>query len=120
MMHLPDAWGFLVFGNPKGEDTPTDPVPQDPSWPARLAAMHVYYAQAAFHDEHKCYASNLDYLKELIDVDITDPFDILIDLDDKGGYVATISGSPDGTLATVTNDRLLRIGVGDKSKSTTF
>jgi hypothetical protein len=73
--------------------------------------MHIYYAQAAYFEENRTYASTLDQLKDFVDSDITDPFDILIDLDDSGGYLVTVSGSPDGTKATVTHDRLLRIGV---------
>jgi hypothetical protein len=39
-MHLPDAWGYLVFGNNSNQT-----FARDPAWPPRLAAMSVYYAQ---------------------------------------------------------------------------
>jgi hypothetical protein len=119
MMHLPDAWGYIVFGKPQDDESPltgNDSVPKDLSWPVRLAAMHVYYAQAAFFEDHGTYASNIDLLTDLIDSDITDPFDILIDLDDDGGYLVTVSGSPDGTIVTVTHDRFLRLDEGGKTK----
>ena len=117
-MHLPDAWGFIVFGNPTMEDKRSDSVPKDSSWPVRLAAMHVYYAQSAYFEEHKTYAATLDLLTDFVDTDITDPFDIMIDLNDDDGYLVTVSGSPDGTEATVTHDRLLRIGVEGKATTT--
>ena len=117
-MHLPDAWGYIVFGNPTCEPKRSESMPKDSSWPVRLAAMHMYYAQSAFFEEHKAYASNLDQLTNLVDTDITDPFDIFIDLNDGGGYLVTVSGSPDGTEATITDDRLLRIGVEGKATTT--
>ncbi len=117
MMHLPDAWGYIVFGEPKSEAFKDNPIPQDSTWPVRLAAMHVYYAQTAFFEEHRTYASNMDLLVHLIDSDIMDPFDIVIDLDADGGYCVTVSGSPDGTVAIVTNDRFLRLDVGGKTNT---
>jgi len=118
-MHLPDAWGYIVFGKGKGDDPYQDnDVLKDSSWPARLAAMHVYYAQQAFNDDHGTYASSLDMLvgDNLVDRDITDPFDILIDLSDAGGFLVEVEGSPDGIVATVTQDRYLRLDIGGKAK----
>lgn len=119
MMHLPDAWGYMVFGKEKGAKVDTDDVPKDSSWPVRLAAMNVYYAQQAFKEDNGLYASSLDVLVQngLINTDITGPFDIRIDLDDKGGYLVEVSGSPDGTVASVTQDRYLRLGVGEETET---
>lgn len=116
-MHLPDAWGFVVFGPPMGEELADSITPKDPTWPSRLAAMHVYYAQVAFHEDHGVYAASIDQLNDLIDAEITDPFHIVIDHDDNGGYIVEVAGAPDGTVVSVTNDRLIRLGVGDKAKS---
>ena len=120
MMHLPDAWGYIVFGKVQGDEShvapSNDSVPKDLSWPIRLAAMHMYYAQAAFFQMNGVFAPNLDLLTDLIDADITDPFDILIDLDGKGGYLVTVRGAPDGAIATVTDDRLLRLDEGGNAK----
>ncbi|CAJ1371208.1 unnamed protein product [Effrenium voratum] len=45
-MHLPDAWGYVVFAD-KPQDTKEF---QDPAWPARHAAACVYYACRAFKE----------------------------------------------------------------------
>lgn len=120
MMHLPDAWGYIVFGKAKSSShNGSDDMPKDSSWPVRLAAMNIYYAQAAFKKDHGTYASSIDTLVEenLVNTDITDPFDILIDLDDQGGYLVEVEGFPDGTTATITQDRYLRLDVGGKGNS---
>ena len=46
-MHLPDAWGYLLFADEKGT-TPMDW--RDPHFAARHAAACVYYAAKAFHE----------------------------------------------------------------------
>ncbi len=55
---LPESWGYLVFGNDDLDNqlstpTPTamlQPVDIDRTWPAQVAAMHVYYAQDAYRE----------------------------------------------------------------------
>jgi hypothetical protein len=116
-MHLPDAWGYIAFGPSIGDKMMDDATAKDPTWPSRLAAIHIYYAQTAFFEDHGVYASNIDLLDEFIDRDITDPFDIIIDRDDSGGYFVEVRGSPDGTVVSVTQDRFIRLGVGEVSKS---
>lgn len=112
-MHLPDAWGYITFGASIEDVVSSDKtIPKDPTWPPRLAAMHIYYAQAEFREENGKYASSIDDLESLIKHDITDPFNIIIDLDTDGGYIAEVSGSP-GTVVSVTHDRFLQNGVGN-------
>merc|ERR1711862_1040091 len=49
----------------------------DPTWPARLTAMHYYYAQKYYHQKHGHYASNITTeLQSLVHPDIVAPFDI--------------------------------------------
>jgi len=45
-MHLPDAWGYVVFANEEGllADGSRAEEFRDPTWPARHAAACVYYA----------------------------------------------------------------------------
>ena len=82
-MHMPDAWGYFVLGDyddgpaessaitaiAEGRETLTDgslsddtPIPRDPSWPARLTAMHVYYALKFHHHQHHHYTRELSKL----------------------------------------------------------
>ena len=64
-MHLPNAWGYLIFGplvNNYHHDRSTmidsSSTPHDPSWPIRMAAMNIYSAQHAFFLKSKCNKDN--------------------------------------------------------------
>jgi hypothetical protein len=116
-MHLPDAWGYMAFGPPMGGALANGETPKDPTWPSRLAATHIYYAQSAFREDNGVYASNVDQLSDLIDREIIEPFGIMIDLHDDGGYIVEVSGSPDGTVVYITNERFIRLGVIGTTKS---
>lgn len=54
-MHLPDAWGYVVFADVQGkfEDLSDASTWRDPAWPARHAAMCVYYAVHAYRQRHR-------------------------------------------------------------------
>ena len=78
-MHLPDAWGYLVFGGEKEVDEAPE-VPRDSTWPARLAAVNVYYAQQAYKQKTGSYASRMDQLSELVNQAIVAPFQIEIQM----------------------------------------
>jgi hypothetical protein len=124
-MHLPDAWGYVIFGDTQSM-TPTDfgntdsaddekqgsktlPLPRDSSWPGRIAAMNVYYAQRYFSKQNNgTYADSMDKLEGLVDDKIVRPFRISIEPRTKG-FVATVHGNPDGTCVTITHDRLLEV-----------
>jgi Carbohydrate family 9 binding domain-like len=118
-MHLPDAWGYLVFGGP--EKSMNEPVARDPTWPPRLAAMNVYYAQRQYRQENGLYATRLDMLTPLLHQAIVSPFQIEIlsnDLPNKPFYtrqdpepefIVVVRGNPDGTVITVTNNRLMQV-----------
>jgi hypothetical protein len=88
-MHLPDAWGYLVFaGDDRNEDDDDDtavrrPVllpPRDESWPLRLAAMNIYYAQRVYRERHGKYACCVTQLEQeqMVDPNILAPFVVTI------------------------------------------
>jgi len=113
-MHLPDAWGYLVFGEEAGVDKAT--VPRDSSWPARLAAMNVYYAQHEYKKETGTYATDLDQLIQLVDQAIVAPFQVEIqplassnELDPEPAFVVVVKDNPDGAVVTVTDQRLIQV-----------
>jgi hypothetical protein len=71
--------------------------------------MNVYYAQKEYSKQHDgTYATKIDDLAELVHRTIVGPFQIQININKKsGGYVATVVGNPDGSIITVTEERLL-------------
>lgn len=93
-MHQPNAWGYFVFAGDDSEDdrggsatkdgagdaieTSALSVRVDLYWPARLAAMNVYYAMHAYHNNQSKYTDDLNDLN--VDQSITDPFEIEIKL----------------------------------------
>ncbi|CAB9497099.1 Inherit from NOG: Domain of unknown function (DUF1083) [Seminavis robusta] len=135
-MHLPDAWGYVEFGKqqlvedgtsqqtppPMGDlrfDQLTDEQ-RDASWPARLAAMNIYYAQRRYAELHQGqYAATVADLKELTDERILKPFQS--NKNDKTGhggititlghklYVATVTAPDNSLKATVNHERLLTV-----------
>ncbi|KAG7342735.1 carbohydrate family 9 binding domain-like protein [Nitzschia inconspicua] len=116
-MHLPDSWGYFVLGDQHHarENNPNDLVaPKDPSWPGRLAAMNIYYAQKAYSQQNGgTYATTVTELIDLVDAIILEPFRVEINLT-KEGYVANLAGNPDGSIVTVRQDRLLSIAQIDQ------
>uniref|UniRef100_A0A7S4HKW8 Carbohydrate-binding domain-containing protein n=1 Tax=Odontella aurita TaxID=265563 RepID=A0A7S4HKW8_9STRA len=131
-MHLPDSWGYVVFGGPAtsegkqgqlslfgespmvgdGWDATLCDI-RDPSWPERIAAANIYYAQRRFSEINGgFYAAFIFQLSDLLDADILGPFingggkaGVSIQLsDDKKHYVGTVTG-PGGTEVTVTDSR---------------
>jgi WD40 repeat protein/serine/threonine protein kinase len=76
-MHRPELWGYVQFstaapspsplpprGRGKGEGAPgTTAFRPDPGGPAKHLLHQIYYAQRAYHKEHKRYAGTLAELK---------------------------------------------------------
>jgi len=117
-MHLPDAWGYFVLSR---NDEPDDSVEQyrDPSWPARLAAMNVYYALHHYKETSPTKSFTSDLSQLLLDDEIVAPFDIAVALvlpssrdhkDDsnRGGFVVTVR-SLEGVVVTVRDDRFVAV-----------
>jgi hypothetical protein len=120
-MHLPDAWGYLVFGEAlesmnvggsNGCDASDNCHKQarDPSWPHRLAAMNVYYALHTYKDQHGAFTSNLADLS--LDQAIVQPFGVQIQCTDDS-FLVTVRGRVDSIVATVREDRYLQVAGPD-------
>jgi hypothetical protein len=104
-MHRPDAWGYLVFGDDTEETTKFE-MQKDPTWPLRLAAMNLYYAQRAHQEAKEKYASNVSELLQNLNIAIVDPFDVDIKAD-VNGYKASVTGN--GQVVSVNQDRLIKV-----------
>lgn len=114
--HLPDAWGYLVFGNDSNES-----YARDPTWPSRLAAMNVYYAQHQYHQDTGSYATQLDILIQYLHQAIVSPFQIEIQSKDalnkhfysrqgpEPEFIVVVRGNPGGAVVTVTDSRLVQV-----------
>jgi hypothetical protein len=57
-MHLPERWGILQFETRKQSD-----YKYYEEWPARCAAMSLYYALKGYHEEKGEYTDDIDALK---------------------------------------------------------
>jgi hypothetical protein len=93
-MHLPDAWGYLVFADAADADSEDNQhrdddddddddalvLRRDASWPLRLTAMNIYYAQRAYRERHGRYACCLSQLEheKLVDPNIVGPFTVTL------------------------------------------
>jgi hypothetical protein len=127
-MHLPESWGYLVFRNDDGHntDSPPDspPTPQamlqpadiDRTWPAQVAAMHVYYAQDAYREAVGHYTFDLDDLVPYMQTMYINPFTVHISRTwVKEGYRVIVADQIGGILVTVEQDRKLCVTVADAS-----
>jgi hypothetical protein len=107
-MHLPDAWGYFYFAD---EDRQAHPSPRDPTWPQRLVAMHVYYAQRAFAEANAGrFAEDMKDLEAYVDPSIVEGFGVSLLV--KGEtYTALITPTTTGDAVTaiVTQDRRLTV-----------
>lgn len=103
-IHLPDAWGYLAFGT----------AHQDPLWPARLTAMHIYYAQHCYKEEMGKFASSTEELRPWTDETIVKPFkdDIRIEIPSEDGILLDsfrVYVSMDESTVLVRDDRWMQI-----------
>ena len=118
-MHLPERWAILQFSEAAVNETEVAYYSQ---WPARAAAMAVYYAQHSYASDNGEYTDSYadlmpyssDYypLSDAVDVHIE-----LLEQDDDGKWVAFAASTrvpvaQDGAadwVATVREDRLLTV-----------
>jgi hypothetical protein len=80
--------------------------------------MNVYYAQRVYSERNdgRGYASTMDDLADLVDEAVIGPFRIeIVVSDERDGYVATVMGNPDGSIVTVTDERLLVVTHPDRA-----
>jgi hypothetical protein len=128
-MHLPESWGYLVFGNADqhgnnannthDDHQPTamlQPADIDRTWPAQVAAMHVYYAQNAHRDAVGHYTFDLDDLVPYMQTVYINPFTVHISHTwVKEGYRVIVADQIAGILVTVEQDRKLCVTVAEAS-----
>jgi len=109
-MHLPDSWGYLVFvEETKHNDSGSHLM--DPTWPHRLAAMNIYYAQKNFKSRHHKYAASIEILAPDVNQEILSPFKIELFVEEDGSnFIAVIS--EDSYEVTINDSRLLLVKHG--------
>jgi len=128
-MHLPDAWGYVEFVGDKDETghNSVNDTKKDSAWPARLAAMNIYYAQKYYHKLNKHYADQLSTLAPFLNQEIVSPFDVMIQItktqnhDQSTGkevalhYKITVKqkNGPTPICVTVSDDRRVTVNNGD-------
>ena len=105
-MHLPDAWGWVQFAPAEGA-----PPLRDVSWPARLAALNLYYAQHLHMDKTGNFSASVAALRPYLDHQITAPFQLAVEAKGNATFNATVTyGSPPDELRVrVREDRLVRV-----------
>jgi hypothetical protein len=106
-MHLPDAYGYFVFGDNDPEHSSDYLQTRDMSWPLRLAVMNVYYAQHHYKELHGRFSEDLKALDKFLDQCIVSPFEISISTGSDNTFLVKAT---DGSLkASVTDDRYMLI-----------
>jgi septal ring-binding cell division protein DamX len=131
-MHLPESWGYLVFDDsdnsdmdveeqfqaesPKSESAILQPQDIDPTWPAQVAAMHVYYAQDAYRETTGHYTFDLNDLVQYMETKYINPFTVGISHTwVTEGYRVVVADQNAGILVTVEQDRKLCVTVASDS-----
>jgi len=78
-MHLPNAWGYLVFGEEIEDETKevgttvsAEQSEHDPQWSIRMAAMSVYAAQHAYRDKNGSFTSDFSAIQQWVDMELLD------------------------------------------------
>mmetsp|Transcript_19111 Transcript_19111/g.31838 ORF Transcript_19111/g.31838 Transcript_19111/m.31838 type:complete len:424 (-) Transcript_19111:16-1287(-) len=113
-MHLPERWGIIQFTKKRKANAKLEPYRE---WPIRQAAMAVYYAQHAFKEKHKYFASKPSQLDPFFS-NLTYPghlprnfTKVCIDSHDlsitPNGFNATVSRG--GYTAYIREDRFLQV-----------
>jgi hypothetical protein len=105
-MHLPDAWGWVQFAPAEG----AAPL-RDVTWPGRLAAMNIYYAQHMYMAKKGNYSTSVSALQPYLDPKITSPFQLAVEAHANSTFNATVTygAPPDQLRVRVREDRLLRV-----------
>jgi len=105
-MHLPDAWGWVQFAPAEG----AAPL-RDVTWPARLAALNLYYAQQLYLSQTGNFSTTLSALRPYLDAEITSPFELELEARGNATFNATVTygAPPDELRVRVREDRLVRV-----------
>ena len=113
-MHRPEAWGYLVFGDDDDDSSNDGTItadtegvqeePRDDSWPARLAALQVYYAQHKYRDRQGVFAKDVQDLREFLSDEIMSPFEVISMAQQKeDGFRAVVSLKQDNRTKGLSN-----------------
>jgi hypothetical protein len=105
-MHLPDAWGYLVFGDASSGLTPK----KDPTWPLRMAAMTLYYAQHEYKKRTGIFAERVEQIVDLMDQAAVLSFHVEIMLE-ADSFEVTVREMTCGWSVTVAEDRLISVNL---------
>jgi len=115
-MHLPDAWGYAVFADADGKLADGSPAEawRDPAWPARQAAVAVYYAARAFREANGRGPHSLAELRKLSLLDeaaleAVDEVSLLPAGEAASAEDFAAEAVGGGWAAHITQDRLLRV-----------
>lgn len=114
-MHLPDAWGYVVFADENGRLANGSDATEwfDPTFPARYAAMCLYYGAQTFRLEHE--QRYPDSVEQLRTSGLLDGFELQGKCSasfkpqdgDQQGFVAVATAN--GYDATINQDRLIEV-----------
>ncbi|CAD7933632.1 unnamed protein product [Amoebophrya sp. A25] len=132
-MHRPEAWGYVYLddatSSAEGDadhaesvqnstsGSSTSPVaqgpPQDPSFPVRLVAAHLYYAQRAYKDARNGthFATSLSELRPYTHPDdaFLEPFEIEILSSLSGSFTVKVTDLNRGWKASIDESRLMLV-----------
>jgi len=105
-MHLPEAWGWVQFAPAEG----AAPL-RDVTWPARLAALNLYYAQHLYMSKTGNFSTSAAALQPYLDAEITSPFQLAVEARANVTFNATVTYGtpPDELRVRVREDRLVRV-----------
>lgn len=123
-MHLPDAWGYLVFGddittegnNSSGKltgnndpDRTGESFFRDPLWPAKFTASCLYYAQ---HHHKERYGRFTDQVTDLrVPSEIIGPFQVTMEYHTNQTFTVQVEHSkqPIPARVWIRQDRLMTV-----------
>jgi len=115
-MHLPESWGYLVFGNDAAvgdsasPEPPRQPIDIDPTWPVRVAVMHVYYAEQQYRELNGRYTLSIADLVPYMDTTYINPFRMqIVRVWVKDGFRVVAADQIAGIVVTVEQDRFLSV-----------
>jgi hypothetical protein len=128
-MHLPNAWGYLVFGdsNTIKEQQNSRIIPNDPTWPIRMAAMTIYAAQHAYRAAQvvsetlqiaqssqapSVFALHLEDIREWLDLELLNHTVSHVQFQlpsSRDAFQATLCSIDRRFVATIEQDRFLQV-----------
>jgi len=119
-MHLPDAWGYVVFADAKGLLADGEPAEawRDPAWPARSAAAAAYYSARSFREKSGGVPPTSQELRDDEWFTAHTSFDVaVVKSEGEPAEAYTVELSGHGYLARITHTRLLTVEPLPSSKA---